>query len=178
MVGTIDKADFRRVMGHLTDLDKKMINELRKEMRREIQPELKRIRNFIKGAESRLRAPGSSSGEPAKVFNEGKTGWSGANVSLGFRPGRYKGAILMVQATGKKKQVGFNYAEMANTAGGQSQRGQAFGAMLNKRFAWDGKGRFLYRSTINQVDTIYYKVAKVLFRYAKQVSIDLERSSF
>lgn len=178
MAGTIDKADFRRVMSHLTDLDKKMINELRKEMRKEIQPELKRIRNFIKGAESRLRAPGSSSGEPAKVFSDGRTGWSGANVSLGFRPGKYRGAILTIQATGKKKQVGYNYAEMANTAGGQSQRGQAFGAMLNKRFDWSGKGRFLYRGTINQVDTIYYKVAKVLFRYAKKVNIDLERSSF
>lgn len=176
MAKTIDRDDFRRVIGHLTDLDKKMINELRKEMRKEIQPNLKAIRSFIKGAESRLLAPGSKTGEPAKVFNNGKTGWSGANVSLGFRPGRYKGAILTIQATGKKGQVGYNYAEMANTRSGQSRRGEAFGAMLNNRFKWDGKGRFLYRSAINQIDSIYYKVAKVLFRYADKVNINLERN--
>jgi hypothetical protein len=176
MAKQVEITGLRATIAELKRLPDNALNELRKEMRSQIKPELKGIRNFIKIAESRLRASGSTSGKPANVFSNGRTGWSGANVALEFRPSKYKGAILSIRADGKKKQFGYNMAEMATGSKQKSPRGRAYAAMLTKRFDWEGQGRFLYRSTINQIDSIYYKVAKVLFRYSEKVNVKLERN--
>lgn len=175
MAKKVEITGLKATIDELKRFDKDALKELRKEMRSEIKPELRGIRNFIKGAQSRLEKPGTTSGRPAQVFNNGRSGWSGANVALEFRPSKYRGAILSIRATGRKQQFGYNYAEMASPKA-QTRQGRAYQEMLDRRFDWEGSGRFLYRSTINQVDKIYYKVAKVLFRYAGKVSVKLERS--
>lgn len=178
MAKKVKITGLKSTIDELKRFDKDALKELRKEMRSEIKDELRGIRKFIKGATARLEKPGSTSGRPAQVFHGGRTGWSGANVALEFRPSKYKGAILSIRASGRKKQVGYNLAEMAYAAKAKSARGKAFANMLDRRFDWEGQGRFLYRSTINQVDKIYYKVAKVLFRYAGKVNVKLERDIF
>lgn len=170
-----DIVGLDKTIRELKNIPRGTLNELRKELRTAIKPEIKGIRSFIRGAENRLRAAGGS-GNPANVFNEGRTGWSGANVALEFRPGRSKGYVLTIRATGKKKQFGYDYAELAGKLGGSTPQGRAYIDMLERRFKWSGAGRFAYRAVINQIDTIYYKTAKIIFRYVGKVSTKLESS--
>lgn len=175
MAGKDDIVGLDRTIRELKNIPRGTLNELRKELRTAIKPELKGIRSFIRGAETRLKSPGGS-GNPANVFNDGKSGWSGANVALEFRPGRTRGYVLTIRATGKKKQFGYDYAELAGKLGGSTPQGKAYIEMLERRFQWSGAGRFAYRAVINQIDTIYYKTAKIIFRYVGKVSTKLESS--
>jgi len=158
----------------LKNIPKGSLAALRKELRSAIKPELRGIRSFIKNAEKILEAPGGS-GKPAQVFSAGKSGWSGANVALEFRPGRSRGYVLTIRATGRRGQFGYDYAELAGKLGGETPSGRAYIKMLQQRFKWNGAGRFAYRAVINQIDTIYYKTAKIIFRYVGKVNTKLER---
>lgn len=160
-------------INQLGKVDPQTLKVLRTDIRKKANPYLSRVRNFIQGSESLLRAPGVSSGKPANVFHNGRTGWSGATVKASLSSAKYARSILMIEATGKNRQYGYDIMDKAGLNGYNSAQGKALIGMLNSRLKTNKPTRMLYRALIKDLPDLRRDMLFVLENYMDQITAKL-----
>lgn len=161
------------VLNQIKKVDPDTLKLLRKEMRKTANPYLTRVRNFISGSESLLRAPGSKTGKPAQIFHNGRTGWTGATVKASLSASRYPRSILMVEATGKNKQYGYDILDKAGLNGYSTRQGQALIAMVNSRLKTQKPTRMLYRALSKDLPDLRRDMMFILDNYMDRLTAKL-----
>lgn len=163
---------------------KQLEPDLFKEVRKKVNSELKPILNPIKAeinssvtAEMKDKMPG--------MFHNGRSGWSGVNISA--RVSTRPKDLIFINATGRKGQVGFDYAELAGirrrgprkvsksyTINGQTRthavngQGDAMITKLQKDF---GKpGRFAFIRVLKRKPEIERKVQDIADEFGIKLS--------
>jgi hypothetical protein len=160
-------------LNELKKVDKGLLNELRKEMRKKANPYLTSVRSYIQGSEALLRTPGASSGKPAQVFNNQRTGWSQPTVKAYVSSSRYARSIIGIEATGKNGQAGYDIMDKAGLNGYESEQGKALIAMLNRRLKTQKPTRMLYRALMRELPNLTKDVIFVLESYSDRITAKL-----
>ena len=154
---------------------KQLEPDLYKELRKKVSSELKPILNPIKSeinssvtAEMKEKMPG--------MFHNGRSAWSGVNITA--RVTTRPRDLIFINATGRKGQVGFDYAELAGirrrgprrmskpyTLNGATRRHAVNGqgdAMISKLQRDFGKpGRFAFVRVLRRKPEIERKVQDI-----------------
>lgn len=110
---------------------KKLEPDLLKEVRKKVNSELKPILNPIK-AEINSSITSQMQDKMPGMFHSGRSGWSGVNISA--RVTTRPRDLIFINATGRKGQFGFDYAELA----GIRRRGPR---KVSKSYTKNGKTR-------------------------------------
>ena len=173
----------------LKELEPDLFKELKKKLTSEINPVIKPIQSEINSQVTQeirntMRSSSRSSSESG-MFHNGRSAWSGANLTtrVATRPKE----LVFINATGRKGQFGFDYAELAGirrrparrqsrsyTVNGQARRhavngqGDAFISKLNKEF---GKpGRFAWIRVLRRKPQIEEKTQAITDAFGIKVS--------
>jgi hypothetical protein len=157
----------------LGKVDKGTLNALRKDMRKKANPYLASVRSFIRGSESLLRAAGSSSGKPAQVFHNGRTGFTQPNVKTYVATGRYARSIIGIEATGKNGKYGYDILDKAGTRGYNTKQGQALIAMVDNRLKTQKPTRMLYRALVRELPDLTRDMVFIIESYSDQLNAKL-----
>ncbi len=160
-------------LSELKKVDKGLLNELRKEIRKKANPYLTSVRSYIQGSEALLRTPGASSGKPAQVFHNGRTGWTQPTVKAYVSSSRYARSIIGIEATGKNGQVGYDIMDKAGTQGYNTKSGQAMIGMLNNRLKTQKPTRMLYRALMRELPNLTKDVLFIMENYADRITAKL-----
>jgi hypothetical protein len=120
-----------------------------------------------------LRAAGSSSGKPAQVFSNGRTGWTQPTIKSYVASSRYARSIIGIEATGKNAQYGYDIMDKAGLNGYESKQGQALIAMLNNRLKTQKPTRMLYRALMRELPNLTNDVKFILENYADRITAKL-----
>ena len=154
----------------LKNVDNDTFKLLKKDMRKQVKPQISAIRSRIQQAEAQLRAPGASSGKPANVFSNTRLGWSGASVRFSVSSRKYPRTVISFDTTGNQKQYGYDVMELAGVQGYNSPQGAAFIAMLNSRLGEKGPTRMAYPVIVKQLPQIRKDVQFILDAYMDQIT--------
>jgi hypothetical protein len=154
----------------LKKVDNDTFKLLKKDMRKQVAPQLSAIRSRIQQAEAQLRAPGATTGKPANVFSNSRLGWSGASVKFSVSSRKYPRTIVSFDTTGSRKQYGYDVMELAGVQGYNSPQGAAFIAMLNSRLGEKGPTRMAYPVIVKQLPQIRKDVQFILDAYMDQIT--------
>lgn len=165
----------REALNELSKVDKGTLNALRREMRKKANPYLASVRSFIRGSEALLRAAGSSSGKPAQVFHNGRTGFTQPTVKTYVASGKYARSIIGIEAVGQNQQYGYDILDKAGLNGYNTKQGQALIAMVDNRLKSKKPTRMLYRALVRELPALTKDVLFVLESYSDQISTKLRR---
>lgn len=157
----------------LSKVDKETLNALRKDIRKKANPYLASVRSFINNSESLLRAAGSSSGKPAQVFHNGRTGFTTPTVRTYVATGKYARSIIGIQATGQNKQYGYDILDKAGLNGYNTKQGQALIQMVDNRLKTQKPTRMLYRALSRELPELKKDILFILESYADQITAKL-----
>lgn len=160
-------------LSQLKKIDPQTLKALRRDIRKKSNPYLSRVRSFIRGSESLLRAPGATSGKPANVFHNGRTSWSGASVKATVSSAKYARSILLVEATGNNSRYGYDILDKAGLNGYNSAQGKAMIAMVNSRLKTNKPTRMLYRALVKDLPDLRRDMLFILENYMDQITAKL-----
>jgi hypothetical protein len=159
----------------LRKVDEDSFKALKRDMKKQAHPHIAAIKQRIQNAESQLRAAGATTGNPAGVFSNSRTGWGGASVKFSVTSRKYPRAVLAFESTGTKGRYGYDLIEKAGTQGYNSAQGKAFIAMLNSRLEQKGATRMAYPVLVKQLPQIRRDMQFILEAYQDKISAALER---
>lgn len=159
----------------LRKVDEDSFKALKRDMKKQAHPHIAAIKQRIQNAESQLRAAGATTGKPANVFSDGRTGWAGASVKFSVSSRKYPKAVLAFESTGTGRKYGYDLIEKAGTQGYNSAQGRAFIAMLNSRLEQKGPTRMAYPVLVRQLPQIRRDMQFILEAYQDKISAALER---
>lgn len=170
---TVTPQDYTAILKELKSVDSGLVNELRRELRSELQP----IAKALAG-----NAPAKS---PLSGFTKGRGGelpylWRKPTASISVsgraKPGRTKSLVAI-----KFKQPAFNILELAGTAnkgkdkGGMTQRGRNLVQGLQTAgYGLGDGGRWVIPQFYRQESSVATIAAKVLSKYADKVNRKLK----
>lgn len=162
----------------LKQLEPDLFKDIRKKVNTELRPVLTPIKSEINASvtnEMQSKMVGRNRSESG-MFHNGRSAWSGANITA--RVSTRPRDLIFINATGRKGQVGFDYAELAGirrrpprarskpyTLNGQTRthairgQGDAFIDKLQREF---GKpGRFAWIRVLRRKPEIEKKVQDI-----------------
>lgn len=162
-----------QALNELNKVDKGTLNALRRDMKKRANPYLARVRSFIQGSEALLRAPGASSGKPAQVFHNGRTGFTQPTVKTYVASGKYARSIIGIEATGKNRQYGYDILDKAGLNGYNTKSGQALIALVDNRLKTQKPTRMLYRALAKELPELKKDMLFILENYLDQITAKL-----
>lgn len=160
-------------LSELKKVDKGTLNALRRDLRKKANPYLASVRSFIRGSEALLQAPGSSSGKPAQVFHNGRTGFTQPTVKTYVATGKYARSIIGIEAVGQNKQYGYDILDKAGLNGYNTAQGRALIAMVDNRLKSKKPTRMLYRALLRELPELRKDMLFILESYADQINAKL-----
>lgn len=151
----------------IRSVEPELYKQLRKDIRQITQPGIAAIKQ-----KTPTIAPLSG------MVHNGRTGWSGVNVTTAITPGQRSRALgsttanlVAIKSTGRNKQAGFNIADMAGRgSNGRTRSGQAMIRNLGARAS-----RYVYPALESKLPQIVKEVADSFDKMAESINRKLGR---
>jgi hypothetical protein len=165
---TLKQADFSAVLRELKDLDKTLVNELRKEFRTQLKPVNDSVKSKIP-TEAPLSGFSRRDGSEPYIWSRPT-----AKVVTSFRPPRGKAFTNLVstQFSQRRPNAGFNVMELAGSkSSGNTPQGRMMIEKLNSRFPISGGlGRFAIPEWKKKGPEVEKIVRRILDDFSGRVS--------
>jgi hypothetical protein len=169
---TLKKSDFTSVVRELRDMDKSLVNDLRKAFRTDLKPINEGIRSTIP-VEAPLSGFAKNVGSPPFVWSKPT---ASVKVNARHKPGRAFSNIVSTRFNDRRPNAGFSILEKAGSKSqGSTPQGRGMIRALNAKFpVRGGLGRFVIPEWKKKGPDVEKVARNILEQFSRKVNRKFE----